>query len=142
MVKKETEKTEESLQPEAGSEELKVSASEDEALEKELEQQDERLPFPNARVVAIMKSELDKGKLIRARVKKEMNEWLGELCKRVARDMNKSPYSVIEAGDLHRAIKKYEQLEEVAKQKERLVVAMQRIIQDCQMLISEIERSF
>lgn len=142
MVKKEVQEAHETAEESVNLEEQKPAASEDEVLEKELEQQDERLPFPNARVVAIMKSELDKGKLVRARVKKEMNEWLGELCKRVTRDMNKSPYSVIEAGDLHRAIKKYEQLEEVAKQKERLVVAMQRIIQDCQMLISEIERSF
>lgn len=116
-------------------------ASEDEALEQEL-QQEERLPFPNARVVYHMKSVLDKDKMVRARVKKEMNEWLGEMCKRVAKDMNKSPYTVIEAGDLHRAIKKYEQLEEIAKQKERMLVYLDRIKQDCNMMIGEIDRSF
>ncbi|MFH1425047.1 MAG: hypothetical protein ABIG20_05285 [archaeon] len=116
-------------------------ANEDVALEQELADE-ERLPFPNARVVAHMKSSLDKEKMIRARVKKEMNEWLGEMCKRVAKDMNKSPYTVIEAGDFHRAIKKYEQLEEIAKQKERMLVYLDRIKQDCNMMIGEIERSF
>ena len=117
------------------------ATNEDEVLEKELENE-ERLPFPNARVVAIMKEALDKDKMIRARVKKEMNEWLGKMCKRVAKDMNKSPYTVIEAGDLHQAIRKYETLEQIAKEKERLVSAMNRVIQDAQMLISDIERSW
>ena len=116
--------------------------SEDEALEKEIEEDDERLPFPNARVVALMKRELDNDKMIRARVKKEMNEFLGRIVQNVAREMNKSPYTVIEGGDLHRAIKKYEKMEEIASQKERLLGYMDRIKQDCNVLMSDVERSF
>jgi len=116
--------------------------NEDADLEKQLEEQDERLPFPNARVVALMKRELDKEKMIRARVKKEMNEFLGRIVQNVAREMNKSPYTVIEGGDLHRAIKKYEKMEEIASQKERLIGYMDRIKQDCNVLISDVERSF
>lgn len=135
--------TEEGEKVEGSVEEQKESQKSGEnVLEKEIEEGEERLPFPNARVVAIMRSQLDKEKIIRARVKIEMNEWLGEMCKRISREMNKTPYSVIEVSDFQRAIKKYEQLEEIAKQKERLIVAMQRIIQDAQVLISDIERSF
>jgi len=119
-----------------------VPKSEDEALEKEIEEEDERLPFPNARVVALMKRELDKEKIVRARVKKEMNEFLGRIVANVAREMNKSPYTVIEGGDLHRAIKKYEKMEEIASQKERLIGYMDRIKQDCNVLIADVERSF
>ncbi len=116
--------------------------NEDADMEKQLESEDERLPFPNARVVALMKRELDKEKIIRARVKKEMNEFLGRIVANVAREMNKSPYTVIEGGDLHRAIKKYEKMEEISSQKERLVGYMDRIKQDCNVLISDVERSF
>ncbi len=115
--------------------------AEDEVIEKELEQED-RLPFPNARVVALMKEELDKDKMIRARVKKEMNEWLGKMCRRVAREMNKSPYTVIEVIDFQRAIKKYEQLEEIDAQKKRIVSSLQNMIQSLNMLISDIERTY
>jgi len=141
MIMTEEEKVEEKQEEvpvEAAEEE--APASEDAALEKELEQE-ERLPFPNARVVYHMKSVMGREKMIRARVKKEMNEWLGNMCKRVAKEMNKSPYTVIEAGDLHRAIKKYEQLEEIARQKDRMLVYLDRIKQDCNMMIGEIERS-
>ena len=116
--------------------------NEDADMEKQLEEQDERLPFPNARVVALMKRELSKEKIIRARVKKEMNEFLGRIVANVAREMNKSPYTVIEGGDLHRAIKKYEKMEEISSQKERLIGYMDRIKQDCNVLISDVERSF
>jgi len=116
--------------------------NEDAALEKQIEEEDERLPFPNARVVALLRRELDKDKIIRARVKKEMNEFLGRIVANVAREMNKSPYTVIEGGDLHRAIRKYEKMEEISSQKERLLGYMDRIKQDCNVLMSDVERSF
>lgn len=115
--------------------------SADEAVEKELEAGDDRLPYPNARVVSLMKSAMDGDKMIRARVKKDMNDFLGKMTKNIASELNKSPYTVIEAGDLHRIIKKYEQFEEIARQKERMLVYLDRIKQDCNMMSGEIERS-
>ena len=120
------------------------AVSEDAELEKELESEEEqeRLPFPNARVVRLLKSELDPDKMVRARVKKELNEWLGELVRRISREINKSPYTVVEAQDLHKATKKYDQLDEVAQQKERLISYMNRIRGDCNILIEDVEKSF
>ena len=135
----EDKKTEE--QPREAPEEKRVE-NEDEALEKEMEEQEDRLPFPNARVVALLKQELDDEKMVRARVKKEMNEFLGRIVRNVAREMNKSPYTMIEGGDLHRAIRKYEKMEEISAQKERLIGYMDRIKQDCNVLIADVERSF
>ncbi len=122
-------------------EENKQAENEDKEIEEELEKED-RLPFANARVVSLLKKGLDDDKMVRSRVKKEANEWLGKMAMRVAKDMNKSPYTMVEAGDLHRAIKKYEQLERIAEQKERMVLALQRIIEDCKLLISDVERTF
>jgi len=139
MADEKVEETQEEVKEEAQEEE---PTNEDDALEKELEADEEKLPFANARVVRLMKEGMDGEKMVRARVKKEMNEWLGSMVKRVAKDMNKSPYTMIEAGDLHRAIKKYEQLEEIARQKERMLVYLDRIKQDCNMMMGEIERSF
>jgi hypothetical protein len=92
--------------------------------------------------VKLLKEGLDSEKMVRGRVKHELNVWLGEMVKRVAKDMNKSPYTMVEAGDLHRAIRKYEQLEEVHKQKERIMVYLDKIKQDCNVLLSDVERSF
>lgn len=113
----------------------------DEVLEQKLEQEG-RLPFPNARVVALLKEGLDSEKMIRSRVKLELNEFLGKMVKQIANELNKSPYTMVEAGDLHRAIKKYEQLEEVHKQKERILVYLEKIKQDCNVLMADVERSF
>ena len=131
-------KTEEASVEEAPAEEAPAEGEDsDEELEK-----DERLPFPNARVVALLKEELDPEKMIRSRVKLELNEFLGKMVKQVARELNKSPYTMVEAGDLHRAIKKYEQLEEVHKQKERILTYLEKIKQDCNVLMADVERSF
>ena len=147
MAKEDVEEVQEEVKEETQEDTMEESqeeapANEEEALEKELEEDEEKLPFANARVVRLLKEGMDSDKMVRARVKKEMNEWLGSMVNRVAKDMNKSPYTMIEAGDLHRAIKKYEQLEEVARQKERMLVYLDRIKQDCNMMIGEIERSF
>ena len=108
----------------------------------DISEEEGSLPFPNARVVKLMREVLDPGKIIKKRVKVEMNKWLGEMCKRVTREMNKSKYTVIEIGDFRRAINKYEQLELVEKQKERIIANLLKIKQDCDFLIGEIERSF
>ena len=62
--------------------------SEEEMIEQvseEFEEEDEKLPFAKAEVVRLMKENLDDDKMIRERVKVEMNKFLGEVLKNVCK---------------------------------------------------------
>jgi len=103
---------------------------------------EEELPLPMAPLVRLMKKNLDKDKLIKSQVKISMNKWLGEMCERVSRAMNLNPYTSIDLAAFKEAIKTYEDLEEMQKEKERIVVSLEKIKQDCDSLIRDINRKF
>jgi histone H3/H4 len=109
-----------------------------EEIDKEVEA---RLPFPSAPVVRVMREAIDRDKIISKRVKIEMNKWLADICKNVSKELNKTPYAKIEGDDFFNAIKRYKQFENMHREKERIKTALERIIQDAQMLISELERA-
>ena len=99
-----------------------------------------KLPFPNAAVVRVMREVIDRDKIISKRVKIEMNKWLAETCKDVARELNKGPYAKIEGDDFANAIVKYKLFESVDEQKQKIMKSLNRIIEDAQALINEIEK--
>lgn len=103
---------------------------------------EEELPLPMAPIVRLMKKNLDKDKLIKSQVKIAMNKWLGEMCERVSRVMNTNPYTSIDMAAFKEAIKTYEDLEEMKREKERIVVSLEKIKQDCDSLIRDINRKF
>ena len=55
----------------------------EETSEEYLDEEEEKLPFAKAEVVRLMKENLDDDKMIRERVKVEMNKFLGEVLKNV-----------------------------------------------------------
>ena len=55
----------------------------------------EILPFAKAELVRLMKMNLDSDKMIRERVKVEMNKFLYEVLKEVCYELNKYPYTTI-----------------------------------------------
>ena len=61
-----------------------------------IEEDEEKLPFAKAEVVRLMKENLDDDKMIRERVKVEMNKFLGEVLKNVCKQLNDYPYTTIE----------------------------------------------
>ena len=54
-----------------------------ETSEEFIDEEEEKLPFAKAEVVRLMKENLDDDKMIRERVKVEMNKFLGEVLKNV-----------------------------------------------------------
>ncbi len=98
--------------------------------------------FPTAPIVRIMKEELDDYKMIRSRVKIEMNQWLENLCRRVTRSMNRSDYTMVEVSDLRTAIEPYERIGDIEVEKERIVATMEKIKMDCDSLIRDVDRKF
>ena len=62
----------------------------------DIENIDEYLPFAKAEVVRLMKENLDDDKMIRERVKVEMNKFLYSILVNVCRQLNEYPYTTIE----------------------------------------------
>jgi hypothetical protein len=106
------------------------------------QKEDVELPFPSAPIVRLMKENMDEHKLIRKRVKQEMNMWLGRLCADVSKKMNESPYPTIDYPLFKQAIAQYENVEELKKEKERIVASLDRIKLDCDSLIRDLGRKF
>ena len=101
-----------------------------------------RLPFPTAPIVRLMRKHLDKDKLIKKEVKNEMNKWLGNLCEKVTKNMNERPYTTVDLNTFKEAIKLYRDLEDMEKEKDRVVAHLEKIKHDCDALIRDLDRKF
>ena len=102
----------------------------------------EELPFPMAPIVRLMRKNLDKDKLIKKRVKEAMNKWLAEMCEKVTKDMNKKPYASVDFNSFKEAVKIYNDVEEMEKEKQRILTSLEKIKQDCDSLIRDLDRRF
>lgn len=101
----------------------------------------EVLPFPRARIVSIIRSEI-KDKIIRSEVKEATNFWLGNLLKKIAKEMNNSLYSSVSIADFQRATKPYDMIEDMIKDKDRLVTSCEKLKQDSDAIQREMKRFF
>ena len=96
--------------------------AEEENFEEIVEEDDEKLPFAKAEVVRLMKENLDDDKMIRERVKVEMNIFLGEVLKNVCKQLNEYPYTTIEYEMLKESIYPYTNIERINQEKERILL--------------------
>jgi len=126
---------------EAEEKEVIVEETETKPIDEE-EIDESKFALPMAPVVRIMKEELDQDKMIRRQVKEAMNQWLEKLCRKVAKKMNKSQYTVIEMPDFTTAIEPYEKIEEIEKEVQRITLYMEKIKQDCDSLKRDLEHKF
>ena len=111
--------------------------------EEEFSPEDEaKYAFPMAPIVRLMKQEMDGDKMIRRRVKEGMNVWLESLCRKVAKKMNQSEYTMVEIDDFKTAIEAYEMIDSVEQEKTRIVANLEKIKQDCDSLIMDVNRKF
>ena len=105
--------------------------SEDEQIEETsqeyVEEDGEELPFAKAEVVRLMKQNLDDDKMIRERVKVEMNKFLGEVLKDVCKKLNEYPYTTIEYEMLKESIYPYTNIERINQEKERILLHLEAI---------------
>ncbi|MBI4176431.1 MAG: NFYB/HAP3 family transcription factor subunit, partial [Candidatus Aenigmarchaeota archaeon] len=103
-----------------------TSAVEEEKEDAELEQK-ERLAFPVAAVVRVMRKNLDREKIIKKEVKIAMNKWLEKACTKVAREMNKIPYVTMSLNEFKEGIRVYEDMEGFDKDKQRILAHLAAI---------------
>ena len=118
--------------------------SEEEMIEQvseEFEEEDEKLPFAKAEVVRLMKENLDDDKMIRERVKVEMNKFLGEVLKNVCKQLNDYPYTTIEYEMLKESNYPYTNIERINQEKERILLHLEAIKADCNALAMDVQKT-
>ncbi|RLE44166.1 hypothetical protein DRJ19_01065 [Candidatus Woesearchaeota archaeon] len=114
-----------------------------EEKEKEVSQSsEEKLPLPKTTVTNLLRKHLKKGKQIKDAVKVELNLWLAKMIERIAKKIDEYPYTYVDLHMFREAIMPYEQINEIEKEKERIIKELESIKALCDTLISEIDRKF
>ena len=109
----------------------------------ELQEQEEEddLPFAKAEVVRLMKQNLDPDKMIRERVKVEMNKFLGDVLKNVCKQLNDYPYTTIEYEMLKESTYPYTNITRINQEKERILLHLDAIKADCDALSMDVRKT-
>ncbi|WP_409201057.1 hypothetical protein [Methanobrevibacter sp. DSM 116169] len=103
--------------------------------------EDEKLPFAKAEVVRLMKENLDDDKMIRERVKVEMNRFLGDVLKNVCEQLNEYPYTTIEYEMLKESTYPYTNIKRINQEKERILLHLEAIKADCNALAMDVTKT-
>ena len=106
-----------------------------------IEEDEEKLPFAKAEVVRLMKENLDDDKMIRERVKVEMNKFLGEVLKNVCKQLNDYPSTTIEYEMLKESTYPYTNIERINQEKERILLHLEAIKADCNALAMDVQKT-
>lgn len=113
--------------------------SEENFEDEEYTDENEKLPFAKAEVVRLMKEHLDDDKMIRERVKVEMNKFLGEVLANVCKQLNQYPYSTVEYEMLKESIYPYTNIERINEEKIRILKHLDAIKADCDALSMDVK---
>ena len=120
--------------------EKKESTETGETEEKEIPpEEEEKLPFPTARVVKIIKENLSKPHQIRAEVKIAANEFLGEILSDIAKEMDKEEVFTLNLEHFNRAIRKYKMIDYQRKRIEKIKKLLEKQKAEIDEIISAIE---
>ena len=91
--------------------------------EKNMNNQKEKLPFAKNEVYRLMKLNLDSDRMIKDRVKVEMNRFLYSILVNVCRQLNEYPYTTIDYEMFKECIYPYTNIEKINEEKQRILTA-------------------
>jgi len=86
-----------------------------------------------------MKQHLDDDKMIRERVKVEMNKFLGDVLANVCKQLNEYPYSTVEYEMLKESTYPYTNIERINEEKVRILKHLDAIKADCDALSMDVK---
>ena len=112
-----------------------------ETSEEFIDEEEEKLPFAKAEVVRLMKENLDDDKMIRERVKVEMNKFLYGILVNVCKQLNEYPYTTIEYEMLKESTYPYTNIERINQEKERILLHLEAIKADCNALAMDVQKT-
>ena len=101
----------------------------------------EKLPFAKNEVTRLMRENLDADKMIKDRVKVEMNKFLYGILKNVCAQLNDYPYTTVDYGMYKECIYPYQNVKKINQEKERILMHLDAIKADCDALARDVERS-
>ena len=113
----------------------------EEQINNSIENEEMNLPLARAEVVRLMKENLDDDKMIRERVKVEMNLFLFRVLKQVCDQLNSYPYTTIEYDMLKECLYPYENITRINQEKERILLHLDAIKSDCDALHSDVVKT-
>ena len=113
----------------------------EETSEVPVEEDEEKLPFAKAEVVRLMKENLDDDKMIRERVKVEMNNFLYSVLKNVCEQLNDYPYTTIEYEMFKECTYPYTNITRINQEKERILLHLEAIKADCNALAMDVQKT-
>lgn len=109
--------------------------------EKNMNNQKDKLPFAKNEVYRLMKLNLDSDRMIKDRVKVEMNRFLYSILVNVCRQLNEYPYTTIDYEMFKECIYPYTNIEKINEEKQRILMHLDAIKADCDALAMDVERS-
>lgn len=118
------------------------AAEAEEELGAEASEEELGLPFPRATIVNMLRKNLSPGKQIKGQVKNELNIWLGKMVERIAHKMDVHPYSYVDGSMFREAVETYENVQDIEKEKERIIKQLEAVKAACDVLINEVDRKF
>ena len=103
--------------------------------------ENESLPFAKAEVVRLMKENLDDDKIIRERVKVEMNKFLGDILKNICKELNDYPYTTVDYEMLKEVLYPYQNITRINEEKQRILLHLEAIKSDCNALSMDVNKT-
>ena len=107
--------------------------------EEYMQENEEKKPLEKAEEVRHKKENLDDDKMIRERVKVEMNKFLGDVLVNVCKQLNDYPYSTVEYEMLKESTYPYTNIERINEEKIRILKHLDAIKADCDALSMDVK---
>ncbi|MGC8851215.1 MAG: hypothetical protein ACP5O3_03220 [Candidatus Micrarchaeia archaeon] len=107
--------------------------------EEEVDEESENLPFPNARVVRIIKANLKKEHQIKRDVKEAANLLLGEILADIAQSMDNEEFFTLSIEHFNKAARKYREIGLNQKRIRKIQKVLEKQRAELDEIIAEIE---
>jgi len=99
------------------------------------------LPFTHARIKRMIREEADEGQYVRSNVYYGLNLLLGQIAEEIIENMMDTNAAYVEKHHLDAAARKYEKVENVLKEKERVKRKLEALSADVEKLSRQVAQS-
>jgi len=101
----------------------------------------EDLPFTHARIKRMIREHADEGQYVRSNVYYGLNLLLGEIAQEIIENMMETDAAYVEKHHLDHAARKYEKVENIIKEKERVSRKLEALSADVEKLSREVQQA-
>jgi len=101
----------------------------------------EDLPFTHARIKRMIREKAGEGQYVRSNVYYGLNLLLGEIAEEIIDNMMETDAAYVEKHHLDHAARKYEKVENIIKEKERVARKLEALSADVEKLSREVQQS-